>query len=106
RRRRAHLLAVVSFYKTTCTFCGAEWYEGMQGRTWLGPSGPHLCLGFILSVWVMYADGQYWTAWELCQRWPGFLCSFTLPGHEAQANRKEYKNAVELQKPTWEPWRA
>ena len=71
----------MSFYKTTCQWCGAEWYEGMQGMPWLGPTTP-CCIGRLMqSLLVPAEDGAPWESlMDRIHRWPGTLCSFTYPG--------------------------
>jgi len=71
----------MSFFLHQCRHCGAEYYMGMVGMTWLGPTN-HCCIGALASCLVAPAEdgAPMETLWDRIHRWPGILCSLTYPG--------------------------
>lgn len=71
----------MSFFKVTCPWCNAEYYTGVVGMTYLGPTTP-CCIGGLMQSWLVPAEGTapWETMMDRIHRWPGTLCSNTFPG--------------------------
>lgn len=71
----------MSFFLHKCRYCGAEYYMGMVGMTWLGPTIP-CCFGVFAHNYIVPAEdgAPMETVWDRIHRWPGTLCSGTFPG--------------------------